>query len=266
MAIAPETLAPQDAAQAATAPVDPYDLTNPETKAQALQLFKERFDKWNTPARTAQCRNSWRNLFFKRGWQWIVYDRGRATFRPISVKQYNGPRPVSPMYTANMNAFCAVLGRIEPTITFRPATEEPEDLATAEVSDRVIEVCVERVRGGALEARVASLVRTARRSGYRGLAGPSLAASTRPPCSSTRRRTRLNPTPRPPSWRSRFRSPWTNRSNTLGSSSSEMPEPWSATQRTAWSCSRETFTLIAPPFGVNFSEFEIRLASTWRMR
>ena len=164
MAIAPETLAPQDAAQAATAPVDPYDLTNPETKAQALQLFKERFDKWNTPARTAQCRNSWRNLFFKRGWQWIVYDRGRATFRPISVKQYNGPRPVSPMYTANMNAFCAVLGRIEPTITFRPATDEPEDLATAEVSDRVIEVVVDETDERNVNQRLSQWV------GYTGTA------------------------------------------------------------------------------------------------
>ena len=40
-----------------------------------------------------------------------------------------------------MNAFCATLARIEPTLTFRPATDDPEDRATAEVAHRAIEVC-----------------------------------------------------------------------------------------------------------------------------
>jgi hypothetical protein len=141
MAIADETLAPQDAATAAPAAFDPYDIRHPEAKAKALTLYKEKLAAWSTSGRAAIVKNAYRNIFYKRGWQWIQYDRGRAWWQPIPVKTYNGPRPVTNLFASNMNAFCAVLARIEPTLTFRPATDEPEDVATAEVADRVIEVC-----------------------------------------------------------------------------------------------------------------------------
>ena len=127
------------AAPAAAAP-DPYALTA-DNKAKVLTRYKEKLAAWTTPGRAAQVKNAYRNIFYKRGWQWIQYDRGRAWWQPIPVKTYNGPRPVTNLFASNMNAFCAVLARIEPTLTFRPATDEPEDVATAEVADRVIEVC-----------------------------------------------------------------------------------------------------------------------------
>ena len=71
----------------------------------------------------------------------MVYDRSRAWFRPVSVQKYSGPRPVTNLFSSHMNAFCATLARIEPTLTFRPATDDPEDRATAEVAHRAIEVC-----------------------------------------------------------------------------------------------------------------------------
>jgi len=144
MAIADETLAPQDAAAAATMPPaapDNYDIRSPDAKAKALTLYKDKLAAWTTPGRAAHCRNAWRNILYKRGWQWIQYDRSRAWWQPIPVKTYSGPRPVTNIYASYMNAFCAVLARIEPTLTFRPATDDPEDIATAEVADRVIEIC-----------------------------------------------------------------------------------------------------------------------------
>ena len=57
------------------------------------------------------------------------------------------------------------------------------------------------------------------------LPGPSLCAATVPPCISTRLLTSVRPMPSPPSERAIERSPWANRSNSLGSSSGGMPTP-----------------------------------------
>ena len=54
-----------------------------------------------------------------------------------------------------------------------------------------------------------------------------------PPCSSTRRRTKVKPTPIPPARRSSDRSPCTKRSKTRGKSSGSIPTPVSSTSRTA---------------------------------
>jgi hypothetical protein len=135
------TTTPETASAAPAVTADPYDIRNPDSKAKALTLYKDKLQAWSTPGRASQCRSAWRNILYKRGWQWIQYDRSRAWWQPIPVKTYSGPRPVTNLFASNMNAFCAVLCRIEPTLTFRPATDEPEDIATAEVSDRVIEVC-----------------------------------------------------------------------------------------------------------------------------
>ena len=62
------------------------------------------------------------------------------------------------------------------------------------------------------------------------LARPFAAASTRPPCSSTSRRTSVRPMPRPPCERSRPRSPCTNRSKMRGNSSGSRPRPESRTR------------------------------------
>ena len=121
--------------------VDPYDIRNEDNKAAVLALVRDRMRQWSTPGREQIVRNGWRNLLFKRGQQWIVWDRGRGIYRPVGTKVYNGPRPVWNRYASTMNAFTANLARIEPTIVFRPGTDEPEDRATAEVAGRIKEVC-----------------------------------------------------------------------------------------------------------------------------
>ena len=110
-------------------------------KSKILALIRDKHSAWSKGGREALTRNAWRNLLFKRGHQWLVYDRGRAWWRPVSVTKYSGPRPVTNLFASHMNAFCAVLARIEPTLLFRPATDDAEDRATAEVADRVIAVC-----------------------------------------------------------------------------------------------------------------------------
>lgn len=119
---------------------DFYQMTE-ANKAKILALIQDKHSHWAKGGREALVRNAWRNILFKRGHQWMVYDRSRAWFRPVSVQKYSGPRPVTNLFASHMNAFCATLARIEPKLTFRPATDEPEDRASAEVADRAIEVC-----------------------------------------------------------------------------------------------------------------------------
>ena len=96
--------------------------------------------------------------------------------------------------------------------------------------------------------------------------GPSLRASTEPPCSSTRLRTRLNPSPRPPSERSSERSACANRSKTRASISRGMPTPVSRTRKATRCPSRATARRTCPPSSVYLAALFSRLASTCAMR
>ena len=65
--------------------------------------------------------------------------------------------------------------------------------------------------------------------------GPSLRASTLPPCISASLRTIVSPIPSPPSDRASERSPWAKSVNISGSRSGGMPVPLSRTRMTTWS-------------------------------
>ena len=95
---------------------------------------------------------------------------------------------------------------------------------------------------------------------------PSLEAATLPPCSSTRRRTRVRPIPSPPWLRSSDRSAWVNRSKTRGSSSGAIPMPVSRTRTTASSPSRPASSSIRPPGSVYLAALFSRLARTCSSR
>jgi hypothetical protein len=63
--------------------------------------------------------------------------------------------------------------------------------------------------------------------------GPSLRASTVPPCSSTRLFTTASPSPNPPLLRSRLVSAWVSASNSRGRRSGPIPTPVSRTVSSA---------------------------------
>src|SRR6266545_4128806 len=69
--------------------------------------------------------------------------------------------------------------------------------------------------------------------------------------------------PRPPSDRSRLRSPWMKRSKTCGTSSALIPIPSSRTLSTVSSPLRVTRTHMWPPSGVNLAALLRRLRMTW---
>jgi len=119
-------------------PPDPYaDQDAIKTRVRdRMQLWKH--------GRDAMMRTAWRNILFYRGHQWIVYDYRLGNWRPAALKR-NTPRAVTNRYASTMDAYCSVLARVEPTLNFRPATDDPEDLATANVADRVMEIVANEI-------------------------------------------------------------------------------------------------------------------------
>lgn len=132
-------------ADLSTAPPDPY-----ADHEAILALVNRKRDEWNK-GREQITRPAWRNILFYRGHQWIRWDRVQNRFRPASLPK-GTPKPVTNLFASTMDAVHSVFARIEPQLNFRPAhTDEPEDLASAEVASRVIqtvesEVSVRRLR------------------------------------------------------------------------------------------------------------------------
>ncbi len=96
--------------------------------------------------------------------------------------------------------------------------------------------------------------------------GPSLRASTRPPCISARLRTSGSPSPRPPSERWRELSTWANGSKIVCSIGGERPTPVSRTRTTASPSSVSTEIQRCPPRGVYLMAFCMRLQTTCSSR
>ena len=89
--------------------------------------------------REAFVRAAYRNILFWKGHQWILWDRALSRFRPARLPAKH-PQPVTNMFKATLKAVISVFARIEPTLTYRPGSDEPEDRATADVASRAIEV------------------------------------------------------------------------------------------------------------------------------
>ena len=92
--------------------------------------------------------------------------------------------------------------------------------------------------------------------------GPSLAASTVPPCSSVIRRTSVSPRPRPPCPPAAPRAPCTKRSKTRDNTSGAMPIPESRTRSTASPSDGSSVMSTVPPAGVKRSALPTRLVTT----
>ena len=80
------------------------------------------------------------NLLYRHGHHWIrPVGNAYGDWRPALVKK-GTPMPVYNLFAAIMKTFTSMLARFEPALTFRPATDEPEDRATADVASRALDV------------------------------------------------------------------------------------------------------------------------------
>ncbi len=126
----------------------------PQTYASAVAAYEDhaaikalvlnRRSEW-AKGRENFIRAAYRNILFYRGVQWIKWDRTINRWRPARLPR-NTPTPVTNVFASTMDALVSVFARIEPTLNFRPGSEEePADRATADVAVRAIQVIEQEV-------------------------------------------------------------------------------------------------------------------------
>ena len=84
------------------------------------------------------------NIMMYLGKQWWDYDRRLGVFRPRLMKPWV-PKPVTNMLAATADSIISTVGKIDPQVDFRPATNQQEDITTAEICGRVLEIAKEEV-------------------------------------------------------------------------------------------------------------------------
>ncbi|HYE59345.1 MAG TPA: hypothetical protein VD948_12610 [Rhodothermales bacterium] len=124
-----------------TEPASPY--TNHEAIRERVQ---RKHKAWTGPTRAGFLQAAKGNILFRQGHHWIrPVGNAYGDWRPSVVKK-GTPMPVTNVYAAVMKTFTSMLARFEPALTFRPATDEPEDRATADVATRAIDAVQEEVQ------------------------------------------------------------------------------------------------------------------------
>ena len=125
--------AEEDATSATSAPAENY------ADHEAIKALITRKRDEYSQGRESFIRAAYRNILYYKGHQWVLWDRGLSRFRPARLPAKH-PQPVTNMFKATLKAVISVFARIEPTLTYRPGSDEPEDRATADVASRAIEV------------------------------------------------------------------------------------------------------------------------------
>lgn len=98
-------------------------------------------------------RGWFRNILFFVGQQWIIFDKGR--WRPRALPAWF-PRAQTNKFAEKYNDIVSALVQGRVPITYSPATDSPEDAATAEVGERVREVIYEEAKIEDKEMELAS--------------------------------------------------------------------------------------------------------------
>lgn len=104
-------------------------------------------DASNNQARLGRDRQDWQNLLFERGGpenQYIIWDNGTNRYVTRGDDPKKGglppwmPRPVSNLFANQIDGIISVLNQSKPAQTWKPQTEDDDDLATAEVCEHAL--------------------------------------------------------------------------------------------------------------------------------
>lgn len=84
-------------------------------------------------------RGWFRNLLYYAGNQWVTFDRSNRRFRERRLRKWV-PKPVTNRFASTANSIAAAIENIKPDVSYRPATEDPDDVATAAVCEQITPV------------------------------------------------------------------------------------------------------------------------------
>jgi hypothetical protein len=95
-------------------------------------------------------RDWFRNVLYFLGIQWITYSPATRKWSPRKIAKWV-PRPVTNKFASVAMSIIQVLTQRDPTVRARAATDNPDDIAAAEIADRNFDVILQEA--GAKEAK-----------------------------------------------------------------------------------------------------------------
>lgn len=116
--------------------IDPY--TDQAAISKRIDYFaqRDRFTRWLFE------REWFRNVLFYIGKQWIIYSITNRRWRPRSLPNWF-PQPVTNKFAEKANDIISAMAQGRVPIVYNPATDDPADMAIAEVGERFREVLYE---------------------------------------------------------------------------------------------------------------------------
>src|SRR3990172_2488164 len=97
------------------------------------------------------------NILYDYNRQWITFDTRLGQFRPKRTAKWV-PKPSTNKFSAVMRPLISQLAGTDPVLQYAPISEEPADLATANVASRIIEIARQEVNVARLRPRLARWV------------------------------------------------------------------------------------------------------------
>ncbi len=126
---------------------DPYDTT------ALVSEVKEFIEKCQQNRRPFD-RNWFRSILYYLGNQWISWDKSNHRWKERKVKKWV-PKPVTNRYASSTAAICAAIQSTVVHPAAWPSTNDHEDIAAANVADKVLEVIKSEIRHETLASAVA---------------------------------------------------------------------------------------------------------------
>lgn len=128
----------------------PYDTEALTTKVQEFLLQCDK-TRWSFE------RLWFRSILYYLGNQWISWDKGARRWGEKKVRKWV-PKPVTNRFASTVATICSAIQstRVEPSIW--PATDDHEDIATANVADRILDVIRAEIKHDKLREAIAKWV------------------------------------------------------------------------------------------------------------
>jgi len=128
-------------------------LSDPEFESN-FRTFTQEVRERNTRLHQDFLHKCYENVLFNYGLHWITFDNMTQTFRPKATKKWI-PRPVTNKFAACMRPLVSMLVGTDPVQQYVPVSEDPADVATAQVASRVVEIAKNEVNTNFLRPRLA---------------------------------------------------------------------------------------------------------------
>src|SRR6266568_255297 len=119
--------------------MDPYTDKGAINKRIDFFSQRDRFTRWMFE------REWFRNILFYIGKQWIIYSITNRRWRPRSLPNWF-PQPVTNKFAEKMNEIISTLASGRVPITYNPATDDPQDIAIAEVGEKFRDTLYEEAK------------------------------------------------------------------------------------------------------------------------